>query len=97
MAEEEEMAMRGRYGLQMGSLDRFMKQAALILNYLTEQPGGEARWRELHPSTITAGENLWRRTIKWLLEYSYIERPRRGLYRITQRGRELLESLTPFL
>ena len=91
--------MRGRYGLQLGSLDRFMKQAALILNYLTEQPGGEARWRELHDSyqTHLAGESLWRRVFEWLLHYGYLEKPRRGLYRITQRGRELLEALTPFL
>jgi len=81
--------------MKMGRLDRVMTQIARLLQYLKQR--GEARWRDLYPSTLIAGDLLWRECLTWLLKYEYIEKPEPGLYRITQRGRELLESLTPFL
>ena len=45
----------GRYGLQMGGLDRFMRQAALILAYLEEH--GETRWRELHDRSLRSSRS----------------------------------------
>ncbi len=32
-------------------------------------------------------------TIHWLLTESYVERPGRGTYRITERGRRLLQAI----
>jgi predicted transcriptional regulator len=31
--------------------------------------------------------------LKWLLKERYIERPRRGIYKITEKGRNLLQAL----
>ena len=74
-------------------IERFLRQAAWILARL--EPEGEARWRDL--LTVMLAPSTWRGALEWLLRHEYVERPRRGLYRITPRGRELLEALKPLL
>ena len=34
-------------------------------------------------------------TIQWLLEEGYVERPGRGTYKITEKGRRLLQAIAP--
>lgn len=58
---------------------------------------------EKHPTkytplikTVLRDSTPWviQSTIHWLLKESYIKRPSRGTYKITEKGRKLLQALT---
>jgi len=69
-----------------------MRVIAVILTLLSRQP---LRWILLHREALAGGvsPSAFRRTLRWLIKHRYVERPERGLYRITERGRGLLENL----
>ena len=52
-------------------------------------------WTELEKATVKASPTFssFRSTLIWLLKNGYIERPSRGVYEITDRGRIFLKAL----
>jgi len=56
---------------------------------------GPMRWTPLLKIVVKESPSPWKAQviIKWLLENGYIERPERGVYSITEKGRAFLKSL----
>lgn len=56
---------------------------------------GEKRWTTLFKETLRRSPTPFKvqSALGWLLENGYVERPRKGVYRITEKGRELLSLL----
>jgi hypothetical protein len=55
---------------------------------------GEGRWTPVVRSALRTS-TPWRvhATIYWLLDQGYLTRPSRGVYKVTERGRLLLQAL----
>ncbi len=75
----------------MSRLDESLRTARLILEELAEAP---SHWTPL----VTAAHQEstpWRvhTMIYWLLGLGYVDRPTRGVYAITVKGRQLLGAL----
>jgi len=53
------------------------------------------RWTPLVKATIEKSPSPWKvqTILEWLLQHGYIERPERGLYRITDKGIQFLKTL----
>jgi len=73
-------------------LDEQLRVARIILRVLRDGP---LRWTPLMKAALRESPTPWkaRSTLEWLLRHGYIERPQRGLYRITDGGRVLLDGL----
>jgi predicted transcriptional regulator len=74
--------------------DDRMEAIRTILRYLDSAPTG-VRYTPLLSLCIGGGIGIsaFEKARKWTLEKSYIVKPERGLYKITPRGKKLLESL----
>ena len=74
-------------------LDEKLKAVRIVLENLS---GGPVRWTPLMKATLRGSPTPWKfqTILKWLLVQGYIERVGRGVYRITDKGRALLGSLT---
>jgi len=75
-------------------IDRFenrLEDAREILNALEEAP---SRWTPLTKLAMKRS-TPWRvqSTLEWLRKERYVERPERGVYRITERGHILCRAL----
>lgn len=73
-------------------LDEKLRIAYIALNKLKDAP---MRWTPLMKIVVKESPSPWKAQviIMWLLENSYVERPERGVYRITEKGQSLLSSL----
>ena len=79
----------------MGELSGFdlnLKCAKIILRRLEHE---EERWTPLMKAVLKDSPTPWRAQsiLTWLLKQGYVERPRRGVYHITDKGRKLLETI----
>ena len=73
-------------------LDENLRVAGIVLRKLQDE---SLRWTELTKLILRGSPTPWkaRLILNWLLERGYIERPSRGAYRITEKGRYLLKTL----
>ena len=73
-------------------LDEKLSIASIALNRLSQ---GAMRWTPLMKILVKESPSPWKAQviIKWLLENEYVEKPDRGVYRITDKGRDLLKSI----
>ncbi|MFB0503420.1 MAG: winged helix-turn-helix domain-containing protein [Candidatus Bathyarchaeia archaeon] len=71
--------------------DERLSIARTILEKLRDQP---MRWTELQKVTTRIFTYArFQSTLSWLLQRSYINRIQRGLYSITDKGRDFLEAI----
>jgi predicted transcriptional regulator len=73
-------------------LDEKLRAAKIVLEKLKYGP---TRWTPLVKTVINESPSPWKAQtiLEWLLKHGYIERPERGVYNITEKGRNLLKSL----
>ena len=73
-------------------LDEKLRAARIVLEKLMY---GSIRWTPLVKTVINESPSPWKAQtiLQWLLEHDYIERSERGVYNITEKGRNLLKSL----
>ena len=73
-------------------LDKKLNIARIVLDKLKEGP---MKWTQLTKIIVKKSSSPWQAQIiiRWLLENGYIERPERGLYFITERGKDLLKYI----
>jgi predicted transcriptional regulator len=73
-------------------LDEKLRIARMMLERLSEGP---MRWTPLLKMVVKESPSPWKAQviIKWLLSNGYISRPERGVYQITENGRELLRAI----
>jgi len=73
-------------------LNRQLKVAGIVLELLSK---GDMRWTPLTKAVLKESPTPWKAQsiLRWLLDHRYIERPDRGLYRITEKGLEFLRTL----
>ena len=76
----------------MKRLNEKLRIAGIMLEKLEE---GLIRWTPLMKAVVKESSSPWKAQviIKWLLTNGYISRPERGVYQITENGRELLRAL----
>jgi len=74
------------------TVNRRIHTAKVILERLIEKP---QRWTELEKATVKASPTFssFRSTLEWLLRNGYVQRPSRGVYDITDKGRIFLRAL----
>jgi DNA-binding HxlR family transcriptional regulator len=84
-------AIRGERELRAGRFKDRLETIKLILSALEESPN---RWTPL-VRRMMASSTPWvtQSCLRWLLAEGYVERPSRGLYRLTEKGRQLLAVL----
>jgi len=77
----------------MSSFEERLRTAGTILKHLRRGP---RRYTELLKLTLGDGATpgTFRSTVQWLLDQGYVERPQRGVYQITEKGRTLLSALS---
>ena len=77
----------------MGS--RFEDRLNTIKLILKTLEGSPSRWTPLLQKAMTSS-TLWitMTCLEWLLAEGYVERPRRGLYVLTEKGGQLLGALS---
>jgi len=73
-------------------LNEKLGMARIVLDRLKDGP---MRWTPLTKTVVKKSPSPWEAQviIRWLLENGYIERPERGVYSITEKGRTLLKSI----
>ena len=73
-------------------LDEKLRAAKIVLEKLRYGP---ARWTPLVKTVVRESPSPWKaqKILEWLLKHGYIERLDRGVYNITEKGRNLLKSL----
>ena len=76
----------------MKRLDEKLRIAKIILEKLSEGP---MRWTPLMKVVVKESPSQWKAQVilKWLLEKEYVIRQERGVYQITENGRELLKTI----
>lgn len=76
-------------------LDRKLKVCAKILYCMS---GEGDRWTRLSKRSMSSSLTPWQVQwgLKWLTDHGYISKPRKGLYRITGKGEELLSCLMDY-
>ncbi len=74
--------------------DRFHDRLADAQDILAALEGAPSRWTPLTKKALK-NSTPWRfqATLEWLRKERYVERPERGIYRITERGKVLLRAL----
>ena len=75
----------------MKRFDEKLRLTSIILETLTKGP---MNWTPLI-KLILKGSTPWKAqsTLEWLVRKGYIERPERGIYIITEKGRRFLEII----
>ena len=73
-------------------LNRQLKVAGIALELLSR---GDMHWTPLTKAVLKESPTPWKvqSILRWLLDHKYIERPDRGLYRITEKGLKFLRTL----
>jgi predicted transcriptional regulator len=73
-------------------LDEKLRAAKIVLEKLKYGP---IRWTPLVKTVISESPSPWKAQtiLEWLLKHGYIERPERGMYAITEKGKALLKSI----
>ena len=73
-------------------LDEKLRAAKIVLEKLKYGP---VRWTPLVKTVVRESPSPWKaqKILEWLLKHDYIERPERGTYNITEKGRNLLNSI----
>jgi len=73
-------------------LNRQLKVASIVLELLSK---GDMHWTPLTKAVLKKSPTPWKAQsiLRWLLDHRYVKRPERGLYRITEKGLELLRTL----
>jgi predicted transcriptional regulator len=73
-------------------LNKQLKVASIVLKLLREE---DIRWTSLTKAVLKESPTPWKvqSILRWLLDHGYLERPERGLYRITEKGLEFLRTL----
>ena len=76
----------------MKRLDEKLRIAKIILEKLRD---GSMRWTPLMKVVVKESPSQWKAQVilKWLLEKGYVIRQERGVYQITENGRELLKTI----
>ena len=76
----------------LSGFDLNLKCAKIILRRLAHD---EERWTPLMKAVLKDSPTPWRAQsiLTWLLSHGYVERPHRGVYSITNKGRKLLETM----
>ena len=76
----------------MSLLEEKLKLAKIVLSKLEDGP---KRWTELLKLTLAecGTPHKFQSILDFLLEKGYVDRPERGLYRITDKGRQFLQAL----
>lgn len=74
------------------AFDETLRVISVILSLLNSE---SRRWTALYMEAVAEGvsPSAFRNILRWLLRHGYVERPKRGIYRATGRGRKLLEAL----
>jgi len=69
-----------------------LRVAHIVLRILRDGP---MRWTPLTKAVLRESPTPWktRSIIYWLLRNGYIERPERGVYLVTEKGLQFLESV----
>jgi len=69
-----------------------LRVARIVLEKLKNGP---MRWTALTKAVLLESPTPWkvRSVLKWLLKHGYVDRPERGLYCITDKGLQFLETL----
>ena len=76
-------------------MKRFKKRLATIETILKCLSGEPCRWTPLMRKVlVTSTPWVAQSTLDWLLRDGYVERPIRGLYRLTEKGKLLLNVLS---
>ena len=73
-------------------LNKQLKVAGIVLKLLNKE---DMRWTSLTKAVLVESPTPWKvqSILRWLLKQGYVERPERGLYRITKKGIEFLKTL----
>lgn len=73
-------------------LDEKLSVARFVLQRLRDGP---MRWTPLTKAILREPSTPWKAQsiLEWLLRRGYVERPERGVYRITEKGMRFLETL----
>lgn len=73
-------------------LDEKLEIAGIVLRMLRDGP---MRWTPLTKAILRESSTPWKAQsiLDWLLRRGYVERPERGVYRITEKGLRFLETL----
>jgi len=73
-------------------LDEKLSMARIVLDRLKDGP---MRWTPLTKIVVKKSPSPWEAQvmIRWLLKNGYIERPERGMYAITEKGKKFLKSI----
>jgi predicted transcriptional regulator len=76
----------------MKRLDEKLRIARVMLEKLRESP---MRWTPLMKTVVKESPSPWKAQviIKWLFSNGYISRPERGVYQITEKGRNFLKVI----
>ncbi len=75
-------------------MKRFKKRLATIKTILKCLNGEPCRWTPLMRKVlVTSTPWVAQSTLDWLRRDGYIERPCRGLYRLTEKGEHMLNAL----
>ena len=76
----------------MKRLDEKLRIAKIMLEKLSEGP---MRWTPLMKVVVKESPSQWKAQVilKWLMEKRYVVRQERGVYQITEKGRELLKNI----
>jgi len=73
-------------------LNNQLKVAGIVLELLSRS---DMRWTPLTKAVLKESPTPWnvQSILRWLLDHRYIERPKRGIYHITEKGLEFLKTL----
>ena len=73
-------------------LDEKLRVARIVLQKLRDGP---MRWTPLTKAILRESMTPWKAQsiLDWLRRRDYVERPQRGVYRITEKGRRFLDTL----
>ena len=73
-------------------LDEKLRVARIVLQKLRDGP---MRWTPLTKAILRESMTPWKAQsiLDWLRRRGYVERPQRGVYRITEKGRRFLDTL----
>ena len=75
-------------------MKRFKARMATVKSILECLSAEPCRWTPLMKKVLeTSTPWVAQSTLDWLLREGYIERPSRGLYRLTEKGKLLLDVL----
>ena len=82
---------QGSTVLKAGRFQERLETIRLILSALEDSP---SRWTPL-VRRMMASSTPWvtQSCVEWLLAEGYVERPSQGLYRLTEKGRQMLRVI----